>query len=190
MKYLVVMAALAATPVMADAPEVSLSFSKGAFSGSIAYDEGDISEVKAGVTYFEKSLSENLSSRFYTGASYDFELERTKIVNDFRLNYRVTNKFGAYGIANVDYIFDDENSLIVGPTFGAYYAPADNISVYADITATYDALDSFKYLGAEVGGGVSYGMTEKTWVTVGFTRAVDVEWEAENEFYVNTSFAF
>ena len=188
MKYFLVMAMLA-SPALADSPEASVSFSNGAFSGSVGYEAGDLSELKAGVTYAKHDFGK-VSTQGYTGILHDFDMDQTKIVNDFRVNYRFSSKFGNYAILNVDYVFDDTEALIVGPTYGAYYAFADNFSSYADVSVFYDALDGFDYLGGEIGGGVSYGLNDTTWLTVGFTRPVDVDWEVENSVYVNTSFVF
>lgn len=48
----------------------------------------------------------------------------------------------------------------------------------------------FDYVGAEIGGGVSYNVSSNVWMTVGFTRNIDTDWDEENSFYLNTTFVY
>lgn len=171
--------------------EGSLTVSTGNLFASISGKEGDFNKAKIGYQWFKHGEWEDTwRFRIYTGLEYDFDLERTKLVNDFRADRRLGQGWSMYAIANVDYIIDDEDALIIGPTMGLTYSVSDNISLYGDLTFSFDATDSFDYIGGEVGGGVSYGVSENVWLTVGFTRNFATSWDEVTDVYVNTTIRF
>ena len=182
--------ALLASPALADV-EFSTSIRKDNLSASVSFKEADISKAKVGVTYLQKDLNENWRSRVYTGYEYDFILERSKIVNDIRFTRKVTNKFSVFVQSDVDYVFGGyRDYLAVGPSIGASYSLADNVSIYGDISASFDATDGFEHIGNEFGLGIWWGITDNFGIAIGATRNHDTDWEEKTDIYVSAGYSF
>lgn len=192
MKLFVITAAafLASSAAYATEVDYSVTLRNETFMFGAEVSKDGFSKAMVGATLFRRDLSEKSSFEFVARLERDFDMDRTSLKTDSKYRYRIGNKTTAYLIGNVDYHFGKYEGLIVGPTVGLAHSIADRVSIYGDVTTSFDAKDSFDYIGGEFGGGVSYGVTDTTWLTVGFTRNFGTDWERETSVYINTSFSF
>lgn len=186
-----VIASLATSVYASDVDlEYSVSVKKDSFSYKIGVDEDGISELHIGSEWFKKELGGRNRLSIYSAIEHEFgDYERTKIVNDIKYTKTFENWNGFYAIANIDYDITNKN-LVVGPTFGGFITINDKASVYADMSSSFLANEGFEYIGSEIGAGVSYNIHSNIWLTGGFTRNVDTDWDEKNSYYINTTFVF
>lgn len=183
-------AVLSVSTAYATETDYSVTIKNDKFMIGAEVSEDGFSKAMIGASLFKHDLSEKASIEFVTRLERDFDLDRTSLKNDFIYRNRFAERSTVYVIGNVDYHFGEYEGLIIGPTVGMAHSFTDRMSVYGDVTASFDAQDSFNYIGGEIGGGVSYGVNEATWLTVGFTRNFGTDWKRETSVYLNTTFAF
>lgn len=183
---------LFALPVASSAEDLaySISVQKDRFAILVEMEGDEASSLALSYTHPRQILSEKSSLEYVATIERDFELERTSLKGDVKYRYTLAPKTTMYAIANFDYHMADENTFIIGPTIGIAYSITDKLSVYGDLSTFFDVSNDFDNIGSELGGGVSYGLTEKVWLTGGFTRNFDTDWKEETSFYLNTTFVF
>lgn len=170
-----------------DDVEYSIGIRKDEFKFQISADAGELSEVHVGYQWYEKDVGSGYKFTVYSGLEREFNPDRTKIVNDFKVTKTFENWSGFYAIANVDYDFTNEN-FSYGPTLGAFYTLGEKTSIYGDVTATYVSGEG--YVGSEYGAGISHNVYSNIWTTLGFTRNFDTDWDQETSWYINTNFVY
>jgi opacity protein-like surface antigen len=158
------------------ATEYRSTFASGALQFSLGTVEGELETIATGATVANYSIGA-LENFVYTELEYNRAVSTLALTLEYGVFAELDSRFAAYGTAAVSYITPTASlgsgDFYVAPTLGVSYAALDNLSIFGDVTYTWNASNSWAREGGAVEVGVAYSLTDNFSVIPSLVRTFD-----------------
>jgi hypothetical protein len=163
--------------------EVVTTLRSGALEFSVGTVDGQLNTITTGATVASYTLG-----RFDTDTVVSLTYGRFADTFDFTLEYNVSTiiapQWTAYGTAAVSYVTPtidlSAGDVYVAPTLGVSYAVTDRLSVFTDVTYTWNVSNDWAATGGALELGVIYAVTDRVSVTPSLIRTFDTGMDSTN----------
>jgi opacity protein-like surface antigen len=164
----------------------------GSLEFSVGSVDGRLNTFTTGATIAEYTLG-RFDTNVYTSFTYGRLTNTLDLTLEYNLRTSLGSNWSAYGTAAVSYVTPTNNlgsgEVFVSPTLGLSYAVNDRLSLFGDVTHSWNASQSWNRVGGVLEIGADYAVNDRVSITPSLLRTFNTASDATN-FRLEVGFRF